>query len=72
MLTLWVTNRVVASGTQMIAGIPYSRATVDPCAIAKPVSLIRAAVARSSGVQPGSVVGATRMSPGSIRAVAGS
>ena len=30
MLTVWpVTSRVVASGTQTIAGIPYSRATVS-------------------------------------------
>ena len=28
-VTVWpVTNRVVASGTQIVAGIPYSRATV--------------------------------------------
>src|SRR5699024_8418622 len=62
---------VVASRTQMTAGMPYSRATVGPCAIGDPVSVTRPAAVMNSGVQPGSVVGATRISPGSIRAPAG-
>jgi hypothetical protein len=46
-------------------GIRYSRATVGPCGIGEPVSM-------TAGVHPGSVVAVTRMSPGSMRAVAGS
>src|SRR5690606_8051536 len=62
----------VASRTQMTAGMPYSRATVGPCAIAAPVSVTRPPAVMNSGVQPGSVVGATRISPGSTCAPAGS
>src|SRR5207245_4170183 len=63
---------VVAAGTPTTAGIPYSRATIEPCDIMPPISMTTAPAVMKSGVQPGSVEGATRTSPGSRRAPAGS
>ena len=63
--------RFVASGTPTTAGIPYSRATTAPCDIIPPISITSALAVRKSGVQPGSVEGATSTSPGSRRAPAG-
>ncbi len=62
----------VALLTPTTAGIPYSRAMVVPCEIIPPVSVTSAAAVRNSGVQPGSVVEATRISPGSTCASLGS
>src|SRR6267378_1035869 len=63
--------RPVASGTPTTAGMPYSRATTAPCDIIPPISMTRAPAVRKSGVQPGSVDGATSTSPGSSRAPTG-
>ena len=64
-VTVWpVRNRVVASGTPTTAGMPYSRATTAPCEITPPISMTSAPAVMNSGVQPGSVDGATRISPG--------
>ena len=57
--------RRLALSTPTTAGMPYSRATTDPCDIAPPISITSPAAVRKSGVQPGSVDGATRISPGS-------
>ena len=62
----------MAIGRQITAGMPYSRATEGPCATGDPVSVTKPPAVMNSSVQPGSVVAATRMSPGSMRAVAGS
>src|SRR5437899_1964669 len=51
--------------------MPYSRATTAPCDIIPPISITRAPAVRKRGVQPGSVEGATRISPGSSLAPAG-
>src|SRR5438270_13006255 len=52
--------------------MPYSRATTAPCDIAPPISITKPAAVRKRGVQPGSVEGATRISPGSSFAPVGS
>jgi hypothetical protein len=69
---LAVVQSVGGVGTQITAGIRYSRATVGPCGIGEPVSVTSPPALRNSRVHPGSVVAATRMSPSSMRAVAGS
>src|SRR5216110_3281220 len=61
----------VAPATPTTAGMPYSRATTAPCDIIPPISITRAPAVRKRGVQPGSVEGATRISPGSSLAPAG-
>src|SRR2546428_10108616 len=63
--------RAVAWGTPTTAGLPYSRATTAPGDIIPPISITSAPAVRKSGVQPGSVEGATRTSPGSSRAPTG-
>ena len=60
-----VSIRCVASATPTTAGMPYSRATTAPCEFDPPISITRPPAVRNSGVQPGSVDGATRISPGS-------
>src|SRR5207253_9385959 len=67
-----VTTRLVAAGTPTTAGMPYSRATTAPCEFAPPISMTRPPAVRNSGVHPGSVEGATRISPGSRWAPTGS
>ena len=62
----------VARGTPTTAGMPYSRATTAPWLLAPPISITSPPAVRNSGVQPGSVEGATRISPGSSRAPTGS
>src|SRR5207302_1048292 len=62
----------VAPGTPTTAGIPYSRATIDPCDIAPPISITRPPAVKKRGVQPGSVDGATSISPGLSVAPTGS
>ena len=62
----------VARGTPTTAGMPYSRATTAPWLLAPPISITSPPAVRNSGVQPGSVDGATRISPGSRRAPTGS
>jgi len=59
---------VVASGTASTAGRPCSRATMAAWESMPPVSVITAAATPNSGVQAGSVVRHTRMSPGWTRA----
>lgn len=54
-----------ASGTPTTAGMPYSRATTAPCEFEPPISITSPPAVRNSGVQPGSVDGQTRISPGS-------
>src|SRR5262249_39901255 len=48
------------------AGMPYSRATIAPWESSPPRSITTAPATVNSGVQPGSVNGATSTSPGSI------
>ena len=50
------------------AGMPNSRATMAACESIPPVSVTTAAATPKSGVQAGSVVRQTRMSPGSTMA----
>ena len=59
-----VLRRCVARSTATTAGIPYSRATTEPCVISPPTSIASLPAARKRGVQAGSVAGQTRISPG--------
>ena len=51
--------------TLITAGIPSSRATMEAWLCMAPVSQTTAAATRKSGVQLGSVIAQTRISPGS-------
>ena len=51
-------------GPPSTAGMPYSRATTEPCVIIPPTSITSPAADMKSGVQDGSVPGQTRISPG--------
>ena len=57
--------RFVASTTLTAHGIPSSRLTMTAWLFMAPTSTITPAAGTNSGVQDGSVFGATRMSPGS-------
>src|SRR5215211_6844766 len=59
-----VVIRLVAFGTPTTAGMPYSRATTAPWELAPPISMTSPPAVRNRGVHPGSVEGATRISPG--------
>ena len=59
-----VRRRAVASLQPTTAGMPYSRAMIEACDAALPTSVTTAAARVNSGVQPGAVSGATRISPG--------
>ncbi len=72
MITWPVTIRSVAPATPTTAGMPYSRAMTAPWAMLPPVCITSPPAVRNSGVQPGSVEGATSTSPGSSRAPVGS
>ncbi|MCD6059200.1 MAG: hypothetical protein K0Q89_2730 [Thermomicrobiales bacterium] len=58
--------RCVALPVPITAGIPYSRATIEPCARMPPMSVTNPRACANSGVQAGVVVGQTRIVPGSI------
>ncbi len=60
-------SRLVASSSPETHGMPYSRATTAPCCSAPPISSTMPLALIKSGVQPGSVARATRISPGSRR-----
>ncbi len=57
-------RRWVAWWTPTTAGMPYSRATTEPCVIIPPTSIISPPATIKSGVQAGSVPGQTMISPG--------
>jgi hypothetical protein len=56
----------VATPVPITAGMPYSRATIEPCASAPPTSVTSPTACEKSGVQAGVVVVQTRMVPGCI------
>src|ERR671916_1243319 len=59
--------RVVATPVPRTAGIPYSRATIEPWARTPPTSVTSPRACEKSGVHAGVVVEHTRIVPGSIR-----
>ena len=58
--------RCVALPVPITAGMPYSRATIEPWARMPPMSVTSPRAWAKSGVQAGVVVGQTRIVPGSI------
>ena len=60
----WI--RCLASPVPSTAGMPNSRATIEPWARTPPTSVISPRVRENSGVHAGVVVGHTRIVPGSI------
>jgi hypothetical protein len=58
--------RPVATPVPMTAGMPYSRATIEPWARVPPTSVTSPRAWENSGVHAGVVVGHTRTVSGSI------
>jgi hypothetical protein len=61
-----LTIRCVPLPVPMTAGMPYSRATMEPWAATPPMSVTRPFAWAKRGVQAGMVVGQTRMVSGTI------
>ena len=66
----WEGGRPISQGTFNTAGRPSARAMIAACEKGTPSSTTITPAVRNNGVHAGSVVLATRMSPGSIGSVA--